>query len=757
MVTRRSSTGFFLALFFIMGLLAALGINHLQVENHIYGLHTDAIYFIAALFFIILVFLKSGVETAKQTIYMFSIIFFFAFIFLNWKVALLATLLFFVPSLLYQKKLINSYILGVVSIIAAFVSGYKYEYYFLLPLYMPICMLVAQKTTADFKVRFSKNAHDNENLLSLKQQKMRKIHKRGKFAIFLAHLDEIIATLSMLGEDEKEKAVANSMELYGSKSLKLQDSNTMSEALTSIKTRDQNFNPDEFLKFSDKVFKKVLKTWYGQEIEKIEHLASDALFEQLKHQISDQIEAGIKYKCRNLEILDQRIAFVDTNENFDYIVVFFRATTLDSLIDSETNKALIDNIQPRALIEYWTFIRRPGAKTSELNESATDKCPNCGAPIVIGHATKCQTCKTYLRSGEYNWVLTKITQASEWERLNPANIHGWHQLKENDNFFSLQSVEDLASVIFWKIREAEKSSNIKLLSRFVGKDFRFDFNRIKSREINTGSYLKEAFDDASYMENVKLASVRLKAIVTDKTQTRLFLLLIWSGVPVKTDKNGTIEDSVRINCIIRDVYILSRKKGVKSKITNAITSSHCPNCGAGSENGFTNTCKYCDTVLNDENNSWVLQKVVTEKYPEYKKVLASLDKETEPIEFNDEASMSASATEIITVLAQVMIADEKASIEELAMLKKMAHKYAVADKKVNSIVKSLRNGMVYIPTPENGIKAQRLLSCAIEMAITDGKLDENERKLLLSLGKHLGLKEAAINNSIKITLKQKIH
>jgi tellurite resistance protein len=43
------------------------------------------------------------------------------------------------------------------------------------------------------------------------------------------------------------------------------------------------------------------------------------------------------------------------------------------------------------------------------------------------------------------------------------------------------------------------------------------------------------------------------------------------------------------------------------------------------------------------------------------------------------------------------------------------------------------------------------------MAITDGKLDENERKLLLSLGKHLGLKEAAINNSIKITLKQKIH
>jgi uncharacterized tellurite resistance protein B-like protein/ribosomal protein S27AE len=482
---------------------------------------------------------------------------------------------------------------------------------------------------------------------------------------------------------------------------------------------------------------------------------SDALFEQLKHQISDQIEAGIKYKCRKLEILDQRIAYVDTDENFDYIVIFVRATTLDSLIDSQTKQTLIDNKQPRALIEYWTFIRRPGAKSFEINETATDKCPNCGAPIVIGHATKCQICKTYLRSGEYNWVLTKITQASEWDRLNPVSIPGWQQLKEKDNSFSLQSVEDLASVIFWKIREAEKSSNIKLLSRFVAKDFRFDFNRIKSREINTGSYLKEAFDDASFMENVKLASVRLKAIVTDKTQTRLFLLIVWSGVPVKTDQNGTIEDSVRINCIIRDVYILSRKKGVKSKITHAITSSHCPNCGAGSEGGFTNTCMYCNTVLNDENNTWVLQRVVTEKHPEYKKLLAEASKCSKQSDFNKNASMS--DTEIITVLAQIMIADKKVDIEELTLLKKMARKHAVSDEQVNSIVKNLHNGMIFIPTPEGGMQARNLLSSAVEMAIADGRIDENERKLLFSLGKHLGLKDETIKNSIQITLKQKSH
>jgi uncharacterized tellurite resistance protein B-like protein len=116
-----------------------------------------------------------------------------------------------------------------------------------------------------------------------------------------------------------------------------------------------------------------------------------------------------------------------------------------------------------------------------------------------------------------------------------------------------------------------------------------------------------------------------------------------------------------------------------------------------------------------------------------------------------------SDTEIITVLAQIMIADKKVDIEELTLLKKMARKHAVSDEQVNSIVKNLHNGMIFIPTPEGGMQARNLLSSAVEMAIADGRIDENERKLLFSLGKHLGLKDETIKNSIQITLKQKSH
>jgi tellurite resistance protein len=55
------------------------------------------------------------------------------------------------------------------------------------------------------------------------------------------------------------------------------------------------------------------------------------------------------------------------------------------------------------------------------------------------------------------------------------------------------------------------------------------------------------------------------------------------------------------------------------------------------------------------------------------------------------------------------------------------------------------------------MQARNLLSSAVEMAIADGRIDENERKLLFSLGKHLGLKDETIKNSIQITLKQKSH
>jgi len=745
MISKRKLTYSHLVIFIVLATITALGIRHLQQD--VAWMRSDILYFVLAFLFSIAVFFKSDVQNGIRTIYMLSINFFFAFFFLDTKVAILGTILFFIPALVFQKEWINEYLLGIITIIVAFFLYYFFGYIFLLPLYMPICFLFAKKTTSGFQVRFTNNAHDNENLLSLKQKKMRSLHKRGVFALFLAHLDDLLGMLAMLGEEEREKKVTDYNELYSSKLLKLQNSQTMSDALTKIKARDNMFDPDDMLMLSLELFKKIQNAWYAQEIEKIEHIVSDSLYEQFRNQISNQLDSGIQYKCRKLEVLDQRIAYVYSDENFDYIVVFIRATTLDSLVDIETKKSLVENKEARPLVEYWTFVRRPGTKTLKLSTALSDNCPNCGSPIIIGHSTICSSCNSFLRSGEYNWVLSNITQGSEWENLNPSLIPGWQEMKKDDHNFTLQSAEDLASVIFWKIRLAQKTKNTKLLCRFATKKMCSSLIKLKSKDINTGSYLKKAFEDADYMEDVSLASVGLKAIsVNNKVVNKLYLLVVWSGVPVKLDKDGVIGDFIRLNCIARDVYVLTRAVGVQSNISHTITSAHCKNCGASSEGAFTNYCNYCETLLNDENSSWVLEKITTEKDLEYRKLVGKVSKNHKSRDENKDSSMA--ETEIITVLAQVMIVDKNVNADEVLLLKRMAAKHNISDQKVNSIVKKLRNGMIYIPTPEVGYKALNLLASAIKMAMVDGKIDDSERKVIYSLGKQLGQDENDIRRAI---------
>ena len=38
------------------------------------------------------------------------------------------------------------------------------------------------------------------------------------------------------------------------------------------------------------------------------------------------------------------------------------------------------------------------------------KCPNCGAPLDVDLAGMCRYCKAPVMSGEYGWVLARISQ-----------------------------------------------------------------------------------------------------------------------------------------------------------------------------------------------------------------------------------------------------------------------------------------------------------------------------------------------------------
>jgi uncharacterized tellurite resistance protein B-like protein len=63
----------------------------------------------------------------------------------------------------------------------------------------------------------------------------------------------------------------------------------------------------------------------------------------------------------------------------------------------------------------FTLTRKHGAKTNTSNGMATDRCPQCNAPLTNSGASTCDYCGARLGTGEQDWVLAFAFLAEAWE------------------------------------------------------------------------------------------------------------------------------------------------------------------------------------------------------------------------------------------------------------------------------------------------------------------------------------------------------
>ncbi len=69
-----------------------------------------------------------------------------------------------------------------------------------------------------------------------------------------------------------------------------------------------------------------------------------------------------------------------------------------------------------AMPQRWVFTltRKHGAKTNTSNGMATDRCPQCNAPLTDSGASACQYCGAQLGTGERDWVLSATRVFEAW-------------------------------------------------------------------------------------------------------------------------------------------------------------------------------------------------------------------------------------------------------------------------------------------------------------------------------------------------------
>lgn len=513
----------------------------------------------------------------------------------------------------------------------------------------------------------------------------------------------------------------------------LQSPEMLSESLTRITQRDGNFSYEAFVKRGETIYRKVMSALSENAPQKVEHLISDSLFKRFSY----LTETTKRAACIPVDLIinELQVAQVNLEASFDILQLFLRATSYDfyplphetSLTAEAIKKDKSKTLKETHHSQYLTFIRKPSARTKDAPGLLEGQCPNCGAPIEIGQATRCPACSSFIRSGDHDWVLTKITAASSYTYTEPSLLPGCAQLTKTDNAFSPQQIEDKAAVLFWHLRSAEKARRTDPLKHYANDTF------CKTLEYELKN---DVFNRFAYSVP-QLDSISLKAISREGADDFCYLLAAWRA------------EAAKKLLTMRDVYVFTRKSGAKTKQNNALSSCHCSNCGAPLASSHEAVCAFCSTPIIDDSD-WILTRVIKESDPEYLKAIKPLAAQAvSDASHAGPQSITNSPNDIILITAQMLMADKKIDPAEMQMLRTIAKRYSIPEQSLQEILESIKNGRVHVPVPKPGsIQAQSLIRDAAKMALADKTLADSEQQALLNLGMQLGYTKLDVNTII---------
>lgn len=355
-------------------------------------------------------------------------------------------------------------------------------------------------------------------------------------------------------------------------------------------------NLDHFLDY----FKTRIKTVFShfsnirdtKGVDKVQLFVSDAIYSQLLYQSLSQ-----KLNDKYVIIRDIR------SEKFERFSGYYLASF----------NVIFDSKHCNERSEIWTFLKK-------INENNPNKgliegfCPNCGNYIGDSSLTICQSCKAFIKSGDYDWILIRMQASIDWQysalpdipkkperfyysdNTTYSEILELSKLKEKDPDYNILASEDLFILLFWQIIlfSIDKSdSSLGKLSR----------EEVK----NLIEKYKYVFSDFSNNLTIIINSVKIIGYVIDDLINQDLLIgeIKWSG------ENSSSSDESSFSK--RTLLFLRRNEKATTNKNNYFSSLHCPNCGMLVKNSDP-LCCFCSNPVRDKGD-WILTNIYNSDKP----------------------------------------------------------------------------------------------------------------------------------------------
>jgi hypothetical protein len=367
-----------------------------------------------------------------------------------------------------------------------------------------------------------------------------------------------------------------------------------------LRRSDTAFDPAAFYRRIQTAFLAIQSAWSAQNLDPVRPFISDAILERFTLQFGEQKFLGYRNTMSDVHVREVRLVQVLSDHLYDTVILRIIASAADRDVNPEGR---VVRSNDGGFTEYWSFLRKRGA-TSVQRGLIEGNCPNCGAAVAINQNINCQHCHASLRGAQYDWVLTEITQESEWRPTNAGGIPGLEQMVERDHNFTPADLEDRASVMFWRLSLADRIASIDPLRKISTPDFvhkyavRFQGVPITQRRI----YL-----DAGVGSVTTRGLTRIADDAGGATDYAL-VEICWSGIVYTFLPDGTPHRTAKDD-LYYSWYVLERNGNSLTDPATTISSAHCPNCGAPISNDASNACNYCNTPLTDGSHGWLLSQI----------------------------------------------------------------------------------------------------------------------------------------------------
>lgn len=498
---------------------------------------------------------------------------------------------------------------------------------------------------------------------------------------------------------------------------------------------DPEFQPERLVERVSSAFYRAQAGWCNQDLTDVEPFLSDGVHERFSLQIAGQRTEGWRQSMGHTKHDTISFLQVESDANYDSVTLRIPFRSLISKESLLTGKPLPGStIEKTQFVECWTFVRRVGAKTRTTKGLMEGMCPNCGADLAMNRASVCKTCGCYAKSGEFDWVLTEISQESVWQPTSRTTVPGFAACQEGDPGLSLELLEDKASVAFWRMCAADQAQSVEPLLRIGTPKFCADYEqRFEQRKTSTWQYKADC----------AVGSIQTLGILPDDEQHIALVEVHWDGVRVAVDQEGR-HIKRRERHLQRTVLLFTRNADATSDLRTTFTTGSCPNCGARDQGGIDPICPYCEAPRAEGKSSWQLGGAEYRTSPKVQKLLARLPR----LAARKEPVGTLSPRTLLTWAISLAQADGQVTPKELAGLQNIAKRAGVDTEILDAM---LRSGSTDVEPehPRDPSQARDWLASLIRLALADGVLVGQEQQFLKRAATHLKIQSSEFKSMLK--------